>query len=119
MVTLPLTGPELAPLRRPGRSTGFQCLDSDFVSEAIPTFFIGQNNDGFWGVREARGGLAESSARWFAKKESRSTGCATIFSSEPFELDLENSGNPFIAHLAPLVRLATEVTRRLKELHVV
>jgi hypothetical protein len=84
MIAVPLTGPELAPLRRPSRSTGFQRPDSGFVSEAIPTFFIGQNNDGFWVVREAQGRIGgiflfKDSARWFAKKGSRSTGCATIF----------------------------------------
>jgi hypothetical protein len=123
MIAVPSTGPDLSPLRAPSRSNRFQPLDSDTISEAIPTFFIGQNNDGFWVVREAHGRIGgiflfKGSARWFAKKESRSMGCATIFLLEPFDLDLENSGNPFIAHLAPLVRLATELKRRLKELHV-
>jgi hypothetical protein len=43
----------------------------------------------------------------FARRHSWPSGCATIFPSERFELDLENQGNPLVAHLEPLMRLAT------------
>jgi len=97
----------------------FRPLDSGIVSEAIPTYYVGQNRDGFWVARNAEGRfggifLFKNSALWFAKTRSRRTGCATIFLSDPFELDLKNRGNPFIVQLAPLVKLATRLKRRLR-----
>jgi hypothetical protein len=116
----------------------FQPLDSSIVSNAIPAFFIGRNEQGFWVARDVKGQigglfLLESSALSFARRHSRRTGCATIFPSERFELDLENEGNPFIAQLGSLMRLAmrphrqtvallgkmTEaVKRRLEDFHI-
>jgi hypothetical protein len=105
-------------------ATPFQPLDPQIVSKAIPTFFVGQNSDGFWVVREAEGRvgglfLFKGSALWFAKHSTRSTGCATVLLSEKFELDLKNSGNTLVLLLVPLLRLATEIKRRLRDLHIV
>jgi hypothetical protein len=96
----------------------FQPLDPGIVNEAIPAFFIGRNSDGFWLARDVKGKtggifLFESSALSFARRHSRPAGCATIFPSERFELDLENQGNFFIAHLGRLMRVAAHARRRI------
>jgi hypothetical protein len=96
----------------------FQPLDPGIVSETIPAFFIGRNKDGFWVARDANsriGGifLLETSALSFARKNSWPTGGATIFPSERFELDLENSGNPLVPRLGPLMRFALRQRRRM------
>jgi hypothetical protein len=116
----------------------FRPLDPGIVNEAIPAFFIGRNKEGFWVARDANGQiggifLLENSAVSFAREHSRPAGCATIYPSERFELDLENKGNPLVAQLGWLKRLAmrgrqrmaafmgkmTEaVKRRLKDLRV-
>jgi hypothetical protein len=93
-------------------------LDPDVVSAAIPAFFIGQDRDGFWIAREAKGRigglfLLKSSAVAFARAEGGASGCATIFPAESFELDLVNQGNPFAEQLAPLVRRATNLSKRI------
>jgi hypothetical protein len=104
-------------------ATPFQPLDPQIVSKAIPTFFIGRNSDGFWVVREAEGRIGglflfKGSASWFAKNSTRSTGCAMVFLSEKFELDLKNRGNTLVLLLVPLLRLATEIKRRLRNSHI-
>ena len=90
----------------------FRPFDPGIISDAIPAFFIGRNKEGFWVARDANGQIGgiflhENSALSFAKRNSRPAGCATIFPSERFELDLENRGNRLAAHLGPLVRLTT------------
>ncbi len=95
----------------------FQPLGPEIVNPAIPSFFIGRNNEGFWLARDVKGQtggifLFESSALAFARRNAWPLGCATIFPSERFELDLENQGNPFIAYLRPLMRLAAHGRRR-------
>ncbi|QWG19457.1 hypothetical protein KMZ68_06315 [Bradyrhizobium sediminis] len=99
----------------------FQALDPDIVSEAIPAFFIGRNKDGFWVARDAKGRIGgmflfANSALAFAKENSEPEGCATIFPSHRFELDLENSGNPLVDYLGPLMRLAAFARRRIAAL---
>jgi hypothetical protein len=99
-------------------TTPFQPLDPGIVNEAIPAFFVGRNREGFWLARDVKGKIGgiflfESSALSFARRNSRPLGCATIFPSERFELDLENQGNAFAAHLGPLVRLATHGRQRM------
>ena len=94
-----------------GTGTPFRPLDADIVSDAIPAFFIGRNKDGFWIARDAKGRigglfLCKASAVSFARAQSRPAGCATIFPTDRFELDLKNSGNPLIPFLQPLMRLA-------------
>ena len=96
----------------------FQPLDPGIVNGAIPAFFIGRNKEGFWVARDVNGQiggifLLETSALSFARKNSRTAGCATIFPSRRFELDLENKGNRFIAHLASLMRLAMRFRWRI------
>ncbi len=88
----------------------FQPPDPDVVSEAIPAFFIGRNKEGFWVARDVKGKtgglfLLKNSALSFAQSNSRPNGCATIFPSDRFELDLENNGNPFALRLGSLMRL--------------
>jgi hypothetical protein len=95
----------------------FQPLNSGIISEAIPQFFIGRNKDGFWVARDAKGKngglfLFENSALSFARRSSQPRGCATIYPSHRFELDLENRGNPLAGYLGPLVRLAMHARQR-------
>ena len=103
----------ILPPEQPAAVTApFQPLDPGIVNETIPAFFIGRNQDGFWLARDVKGRIGgiflfESSALSFARRHSWPSGCATIFPSERFELDLENQGNPLVAHLEPLMRLAT------------
>ena len=110
--------PGVFPASEPATVTApFQPLDPDIVSTAIPAFFIGRNRDGFWVARDARGKIGglflfENSALAFAMRNSPPTGCATIFPAHRFELDLENSGNPLIPCLGPLMRLATPARQR-------
>src|SRR5258705_11830910 len=106
------------PVEKPPTGTAqFRPLDAGIVNEAIPAFFIGRNKEGFWVARDAKGQiggifLLENSALSFARENSRPAGCATIFPSERFELDLENNGNPLVSYLRPLMRLATTHRRR-------
>jgi hypothetical protein len=96
----------------------FRPLDPGIVNEAIPAFFIGRNKEGFWVARDVNGRiggifLLENSALAFARRNSGPAGCATIFPSERFELDLKNNGNPLIGHLGSLMRLASRFRRRM------
>jgi hypothetical protein len=103
--------PEILPSDRPATvAAQFRPLDPGIVNETIPAFFIGRNQEGFWVARDVNGRiggifLLEDSAVSFARRQSGPTACATIFPSERFELDLENSGNPLVTHFGPLVRL--------------
>jgi hypothetical protein len=140
MIAMWRTKPELPRREVPGRSTAairhdgehsgilppesptviaqFQPLDPGIVNEAIPAFFIGRNKEGFWVARDAKGRiggifLLENSALSFARRNSRPAGCATIFPSERFELDLENKGNPLAAQLGSLIHSAMRFRRRM------
>jgi hypothetical protein len=95
----------------------FRPLDPAIVNETIPAFFIGRNLEGFWVARDAHGRiggifLLEMSALSFARRQSPSGGCATIFPSERFELDIKNNGNPVAGHLQSLMRLVRRRRRR-------
>ena len=99
----------------------FQPLDPGIVSAAIPAFLIGRNKDGFWVVRDAKGRiggvfLLGNSALSFARKQSEPTGCATIFPSERFELDVENRGNRFAPRLGSMIHFAARLRRRMAAL---
>ncbi len=90
--------------------------DPEILSEAIPLFFIGRNEDGFWVAREADGRiggifLRKQSALRFANRSAQPGGCATMFLSERFELDVENKGNPFVAHLAAARRIVSQLAQ--------
>ena len=109
--------------RQPPDATSppFQPLDPGIVNAAIPAFFVGRNAQGFWVARDARGRiggifLLERSALSFARRNSEPAGCATIFPSERFELDLENSGNPLVAQLGSLMRLTISPRQRMAAL---
>jgi hypothetical protein len=96
----------------------FAPLDPGIVNAAIPAFFIGRNSDGFWLARDVKGKtggifLFERSALAFARRHSRPLGCATIFPSERFELDLENQGHALVAPLCRLLRLAAHARQRI------
>jgi hypothetical protein len=107
------------PADMPAKVTAqFQPLDPEIVNETIPAFFIGRNKEGFWVARDAKGRIGgiflfEASALSFARNKSWPEGCATIYPSERFELDLENSGNPLVVHLGSLMRLAIRLRLRM------
>jgi hypothetical protein len=109
----------ILPADKPASVTAqFRPLDPGIVSEAIPAFFIGRNKEGFWVARDVNGQiggifLLENSAVSFARENSRPAGCTTIFPSERFELDLENRGNPLVAQLGWLRRLAMRGWQRI------
>lgn len=99
------------------RSAAYRPLDAGIVSDAIPAFFIGRNKDGFWVARDVKGRiggifLLQASAVSFARTQSGPRGCATIFPTERFELDLENDGNPLIGFVRLLMRLGLDLLRR-------
>jgi len=109
------------PTRQPVAPTAATRLpqrpDPNIVSEAIPLFFIGRNKDGFWVARNADGRiggifLLKHSALRFANRSAQPKGCATMFLSERFELDVENKGNPLVAHLAAARRLVLQLAQR-------
>jgi hypothetical protein len=92
-------------------------LDPDVVSAAIPAFFIGRNRAGLWVAREVNGRagglfLFKSSAIDFANRQSAPAGCALVFPSETFELDIENRGNPLIVFAEQTRRLLTRLAPR-------
>jgi hypothetical protein len=111
MIAMPLAYPRLSksPSTQP---SCFQPLDPGVVNASIPIFFVGRNRDGFWIARDAKGEhggifLFRSSALAFARRASQPFGCATVFPSERFELDVENQGNPLIGYFKPLLRFLT------------
>ena len=136
MTAMQLTRPDHSARRTPGRpavatardgkradkratvTAQFQPLDPGILSETIPAFFIGRNKEGFWVARDVNGRIGgiflfESSAVSFARAKSGAAGCATVYLSESFELDLENSGNPLVVQLASVARLARRPRARL------
>jgi hypothetical protein len=81
------------------------------LSDSIPLFYIGRNHEGFWVVREAEGRigglfLLRCSALRFARQKSLPAGCATMFVTEPLELDLPNQGG----RVAELIARAMNVS---------
>ncbi len=90
---------------------------AEILSEAIPLFFIGRNEDGFWVARESDGRtggifLRKRSALRFANRSAQPGGCATMFLTERLELDIANKGNPLVAHLAAARRIMLRLTQR-------
>jgi hypothetical protein len=144
MTAMPLTYTDFSPRPSPGRSTAaiqqhgeragilpadrpatvtvqFRPLDPGIVSETIPAFFIGRNKEGFWVARDVNGRiggifLLENSAVSFAKTNSGPAGCASIYLSERFELDLENRGNPFVVQLGSWRRVAMRLRSQMASL---
>jgi hypothetical protein len=111
-ICLVVTGNEKTPKSRgaPGAATKFPLRpDARVLSETIPLFFIGRNKNGLWVAREAEGQtggvfLLKRSALRFVKKNSVPVGCATMFLTERFELDVENQGNPLVTWLDAVQR---------------
>jgi len=98
----------ITPFLRPG---------PEVVNESIPVFFIGRNRDGLWVARDAEGKLGgifwrRQSALRFANRSASPTRCALVFPQARFELDIENAGNPVVAHLGPLMRVAMRPLQR-------
>ena len=92
--------------------------DPSILNEAIPLFFIGQNRDGFWAARDADGSvggifLLKQSALKFADRNATPVGCAKMFLSKRFELDIENKGNPLVARLGAAKRILTRLAPTL------
>ncbi len=113
--------PGAVPEPRATVTAQFRPLDPGIVNEAIPAFFIGRNKEGFWVARDANGQiggifLLENSALSFARRSSWPAGCATIYPSERFELDLENNGNPLVERLGSWMRLATRSRQHIAAL---
>ncbi len=87
------------------------------LNEAIPVFFIGRNEDGFWVAREADGRiggifLRKQAAMRFANRSAQPGGCATMFLSERFELDVTNKGNPLATYLVAARRIVLQLAQR-------
>lgn len=121
MAAIALTSPNQATAAPAAISEPFLQLDPGCISDAIPAFFIGRNSEGIWVARDAKGHIGglflfEAGALSFARSNSAPTGCATIYPSTTFELDLQNMGNPLIAPLLSLKRHATRVRERLAAL---
>jgi hypothetical protein len=85
--------------------------DASVLSATIPLFYIGRNGRGLWVARESEGRsgglfLFQRAAVRFAKSKSKPNGCATMFLTEPFDLDLENQGSRLVADLAAVIDIA-------------
>jgi len=110
-----MRGPSLVPPVEPAATTRLpQRPDPSILNEAIPLFFIGRNRDGFWIARDADGRvggifLRKQSALKFANRSAQPAGCATMFLTERFELDIENKGNPLVAPLGAAKRVLTRL----------
>ena len=111
-------GPTRQPVAPTAATRLLQRPDPSILSEAIPLFFIGRNKDGFWVAREADGRVGgifvlKRSALLFANTNAQPWGCATMVVSEAFELDIENKGNPFVAHFRAARRLVSRLAQQL------
>ena len=92
--------------------------DPGILNEAIPLFFIGRNEDGFWVVRESDGQtggifLSKQSALRFANRSAQSGGFAIMLLSKRFELGVENEGNPLATPLAAARRIVLQLAQRM------
>jgi hypothetical protein len=82
-----------------------------FLNETIPLFYIGQNRNGFWVVREADGRSGgvfffKASAVRFARTKTAPGGCALMFLNAPFELDRNNEGSQVVEILTATIAVA-------------
>jgi hypothetical protein len=83
----------------------------DILNEAIPLFFIGRNENGFWVALNADGSaggifLLKRSALWFAHRKTQPWGCATMVVPEPLELGIANEGNLLLTRFVITSRYA-------------
>jgi hypothetical protein len=107
-----------APPKFEHAATSFQRPGPEIVSRSIAVVFIGRNRDGVWVARDADGKFGglfwrKGAALRFAKANAGPAGCAAVFPLARFELDLENSGNPFLSRLGTVKRLLVRPARRL------
>ncbi|MBN8988475.1 MAG: hypothetical protein J0H42_09520 [Rhizobiales bacterium] len=121
MAAIALNSPDQIAAAPAANSEPFPQLDPGCISDAIPAFFIGRNKEGVWVARDAKGRIGglflfEAGALAFARTNSAPTGCATIYPSTTFELDLQDMGNPLVAPLLSLKRLAARAWERLTTL---
>ena len=87
--------------------------DDTVLSESIPLFFIGRNQNGFWVARESAGRcgglfLLRQSAARFARKNGSAGACATMFVEHSIELDVPNPGSRFVE----LITTTIDIVRR-------
>ncbi len=99
-------------------ASSFQRPGPEVLSATIPVVFVGRNRRGLWVARDGDGRFGglfwhRDSAMRFAKRNAAPGGCAVVFPQARFELDLENRGNPVIAHLGHLWRLLARRAHRL------
>jgi hypothetical protein len=92
--------------------------DGRVLSETIQLFFIARNKSKLWVARDAEGRtggifLFKRSALRFAVKNGAAVGCATMFLSDRFELDVDNRGNRLVAALDAGLRHAAQSAPRL------
>ncbi len=88
-------------------------LDDTVLSDSIPLFFIGRNQNGFWVARESAGRcgglfLSRRSADRFARRNGLAGGGATMLVEHSIELDLPNQGS----RLVELIATATDIVKR-------
>ena len=110
--------PSDAPPKSEHAVTSFQRPGPEVLSRAIAVVFIGRNRNGVWVARDAEGKFGglfwrKGAALRFAKANAGPAGCATVFPQARFELDLDNSGNPFLGRLGIVNRLLVRPARRL------
>jgi hypothetical protein len=87
--------------------------DDTVLSNSIPLFFIGRNQNGFWVARESAGRcgglfLFRWSAARYARKNGLAGGGATMLVEHSIELDLPNQGSRF----AELIATTIDIIRR-------
>jgi hypothetical protein len=110
--------PSDVPPKREHAVTPFQRPGPEVLNRTIPVVFIGRNRNGVWVARDADGKFGglfwrKGAALRFAKINAGPAGCASVFPQARFELDLENSGNPFLGRLGIVQRLLVRPARRL------
>jgi hypothetical protein len=98
--------------------TSFQRPGPEVLSRVIPVVFIGRNRDGIWVARDAEGKFGglfwrKGTALRFAKASAGPAGCAAVFPQTRFELDIKNSGTPFLGGLGTVKRLLVRRATRL------
>ena len=106
------------PAKRGHAVTSFQRPGPEVLNRTIPAVFIGRNRNGVWVARDADGKFGglfwrKGAAVRFAKANAGPAGCAAVFPQARFELDLDNSGNPFLARLGIVKRVLGRPARRL------
>jgi hypothetical protein len=101
--------------------------DASVLNEAIPLFYIGRNRNGLWVAREAEGRaggifLTRRAAAQFAEESYEPSGCATMFVTEPLELDLvpghakgdaAESVSPLSMSIAGLIAVARTIFAKI------